>query len=252
MKRILPILLCFAFAAVAPAQSPIAKKTEGMTRLSGFFPIYWDGKTGKMWLEINRWDKEFLYVSSLPAGVGSNDIGLDRGQLGGEKVVQFERSGPKKTGVTFDPMAAVESAASITLTQILHPERAARLIQYHARDPRNPGLGEVIDKVIAATWKRPRVGGLTSETQRVVDDVALYQLMSLASSDAAAAQARAIALSKIEDLKGFLNAPVSDPDQQAHYRFAQARIRRFLDDPKKLDFPKPMEPPPGQPIGLDR
>ena len=157
-----------------------------------------------------------------------------------------------KTGVTFDPMAAVESAASITLTQILHPERAARLIQYHARDPRNPGLGEVIDKVIAATWKRPRLGGLASETQRVVDDVTLSQLMSLASSDAAAGQARAIALSKIEDLKGFLNAPVSDPDQQAHYRFAQAQIKRFLDDPKKMDFPKPMAPPPGQPIGLDR
>ncbi len=154
-----------------------------------------------------------------------------------------------KTGVTFDPMAAVEAAATITLTQILHPERGARLIQYHARDPKNPGLAEVIDNVLAATWKRPRVGGLASETQRVVDDVALYQLMALAASDTAAAQTRAIALSKLEDLKGFLNQPVSDPDQRAHYRFALARIKRFQDDPKKLDFPKPAEPPPGQPIG---
>ena len=102
-----------------------------------------------------------------------------------------------KTGITFDPMAAVESATTITLTQILHPERAERLIQYHARDPKNPGLAEVIDGVIAATWKRPRVGGLASETQRVVDTVALYQLMALAASETAAAQARAIALSTI-------------------------------------------------------
>ena len=50
MKRILPILFYLAFAAVAPAQSPIAKKTEGMIRMPGFFPIYWDGKAGKMWL----------------------------------------------------------------------------------------------------------------------------------------------------------------------------------------------------------
>ncbi|MEO8126730.1 MAG: zinc-dependent metalloprotease [Bryobacteraceae bacterium] len=153
-----------------------------------------------------------------------------------------------RTGVTFDPMAAVESAAGITLAQILNPERAERLIQYHARDPKNPGLAEVIDKVITATWKRARVGGLSSETQRVVDDVALYQLMALAANDAAAAQARAIALSKIEDLKRFLNTPVSDPDQSAHYRFALAQIKRFEEDPRKMDFPKPAEPPPGQPI----
>ena len=148
-------------------------------------------------------------------------------------------------------MAAVESAASITLTQLLHPERAERLVQYHARDPKNPGLGEVIDGVIAATWKRPRVGGLASETQRVVDSVALYQLMALAVSDSAAGQARAIALSKIEDLNAFLNTFVTDPDQRAHHRFALAQLKRFQDDPKKMDFPKPLEPPPGQPIGVD-
>ena len=38
---------------------------------------------------------EFLYQSSLPAGIGSNDIGLDRGQLGATRIVRFERSGPK-------------------------------------------------------------------------------------------------------------------------------------------------------------
>jgi hypothetical protein len=157
-----------------------------------------------------------------------------------------------KTGVTFDPMAAAESAANITLTQIFDAERAARLIQYHARDNKNPGLGEVIDKVVAATWKRPRIGGLASESQRVVDDVTLYQLMALAANESAAAQARAVALSKIEDLKTFLSAPVTDPDQRAHYRFALAQIKTFLDDPKKMDFPKPVEPPPGQPIGVDQ
>jgi hypothetical protein len=51
------------------AQSSISKKTEGTTTMPGFFPIYWDAKAGKMWLEIERWDKEFLYISSLPAGL---------------------------------------------------------------------------------------------------------------------------------------------------------------------------------------
>src|ERR1700741_2300597 len=52
-------------------------------------------KAGKLWLQIDKWGTEFLYQSSLPAGIGSNDIGLDRGQLGGTHLVRFERSGPK-------------------------------------------------------------------------------------------------------------------------------------------------------------
>ena len=105
--------------------------------------------------------------------------------------------------------------------------------------------------MIAATWKRPRAGGLASESQRVIDDVALYQLMALAANEAAASQARAVALSKIEDLKVFLNAPTTDPEQRAHFRFALTQIKTFEDDPKRLNFPKPVEPPPGQPIGID-
>ena len=50
---------------------------------------------GKLWLEIDKWNTEFLYQTSLGAGVGSNDIGLDRGQMGETKIVRFERIGPK-------------------------------------------------------------------------------------------------------------------------------------------------------------
>ena len=61
----------------------------------GFFNFYWNESEGKIFLEIHEWNKEFLYVSFLASGVGSNDIGLDRGQLGGTKIVRFERYGPK-------------------------------------------------------------------------------------------------------------------------------------------------------------
>jgi hypothetical protein len=73
----------------------IAEKTAGTQKLEGYFNLYWDAKQGKLWLEIDKWGKEFLYQSSLPAGVGSNDIGLDRGQLGDTRIVRFERSGSK-------------------------------------------------------------------------------------------------------------------------------------------------------------
>jgi Met-zincin/Domain of unknown function (DUF5117) len=73
----------------------IETKTEGMQKMDGFVPIYWNEKDGKIWLEISRWGEEFLHYSSLPAGMGQNDLGLNRGDLGRSHVVVFERIGPK-------------------------------------------------------------------------------------------------------------------------------------------------------------
>lgn len=61
----------------------------------GYFDFYYDEKQDKIFLVIDKFNTEFLYVNSLPAGIGSNDIGLDRGQLGDDRIVKFERRGPK-------------------------------------------------------------------------------------------------------------------------------------------------------------
>jgi hypothetical protein len=71
----------------------IAATTAGMQSLPGFLPMYWDAKRGKIWLEIDKLDIEILYYASLTAGVGSNDIGLDRGRVGPSHVITFQRSG---------------------------------------------------------------------------------------------------------------------------------------------------------------
>src|SRR4051812_37225078 len=72
-----------ASPASTPTTTPsIADKVASSWALPGFFNLYWDEKDGKLWLEIDKWHSEFLYQSGLAAGVGSNDIGLDRGQLG--------------------------------------------------------------------------------------------------------------------------------------------------------------------------
>lgn len=82
--------------AAAPPRTPaIEERTSGMQKLDGYFPLYWDERTGYLWLEIPRLDTDFLYATGLAAGLGSNDIGLDRGQESGGKVVSFQRVGPK-------------------------------------------------------------------------------------------------------------------------------------------------------------
>jgi hypothetical protein len=73
----------------------ILSKTRGMEKYSSFFNFYWDDKEGKIWLEIDKLEFEFLYANYLSTGVGSNDLGLDRGQLGQSRIVKFIRHGPK-------------------------------------------------------------------------------------------------------------------------------------------------------------
>ena len=83
-------------AAQTPARiPPIEERVNGMQKLDGYFPLYWEERTGNLFLEIPRFDAEFLYATGLAAGLGSNDIGLDRGQEGGGRLVSFHRVGPK-------------------------------------------------------------------------------------------------------------------------------------------------------------
>jgi hypothetical protein len=85
-----------ARAAAASGRTPtIEDRTAGLQKLDGYFPLYWDEHAGTLLMEIPRFNSEFLYTTGLSAGLGSNDIGLDRGGSGGGKVVRFERVGPK-------------------------------------------------------------------------------------------------------------------------------------------------------------
>lgn len=63
--------------------------------MPGFVPMYMDDANGKIYFEISRWNEEILYTLSLPQGLGSNDVGLDRGLQGGGRIVKFEKAGRK-------------------------------------------------------------------------------------------------------------------------------------------------------------
>jgi hypothetical protein len=83
-----------AQAGAGPIQS-IEARTAGMQKFDGFFPLYWDERTGSMFVEIPKLDTDILMNTGLAAGLGSNDIGLDRGTGGGAKLVSFQRVGPR-------------------------------------------------------------------------------------------------------------------------------------------------------------
>jgi hypothetical protein len=154
-----------------------------------------------------------------------------------------------RTQITFDSMAPVEAAADMPIALLLNPERATRLIDYHSRDAKNPGLDEVIDRLITATWKTPHTSLREAETQRTIGNVVLYRLMQLAQNVQASEQARAMAYLKLDDLRKWLLArQTTDTAERAHSVYAAAQIKRFQDDPKVITVSKPADPPDGSPI----
>ncbi|MEO6168074.1 MAG: zinc-dependent metalloprotease, partial [Chitinophagales bacterium] len=95
MKRLLCLLFILPIFSNAQTLPAIEEKVKSMKAYNGFFNFYWDENKGKIWLEIDQLDTEVLYQASLPAGLGSNDVGLDRGILGSTAIVKFTRIGNK-------------------------------------------------------------------------------------------------------------------------------------------------------------
>ena len=93
-KLLFLFLIQILFVGASYAQN-ISEKVADLEATEGFFTYYFDQNEDKLWLKVTELNNEFLYANYLAAGVGSNDIGLDRSQQGGERVVYFEKRGPK-------------------------------------------------------------------------------------------------------------------------------------------------------------
>jgi hypothetical protein len=156
---------------------------------------------------------------------------------------------PAKTGLTFDPVAAAESAADLTLTTLFDPQRAARLIEYHARASA-PSLNEVIDAALLASRPPPRSSkstraALRDEVQSAVYARAIEALLTLAANPKTSVAARAVVYAKLDQVKrrGDANSPLDT--------YLGHRIQQLQSDPAKFVVAKPIEAPPGMPIGND-
>jgi hypothetical protein len=156
------------------------------------------------------------------------------------------------TGPTFDPIAAAESAAGNTLDYLLDPQRAARLIEFQARDARQPGLLPVLDKLVNRTWKTALQPGYPGELQVLVDNLVLKGLLAMAASPRNAENVRGEAMLEIGELKDWMKKGLAGAGlrlKSALY-FGLSQIEGFEKDPDKF-IPEPaLEMPPGAPIGM--
>jgi hypothetical protein len=174
------VILCSALFltinANAGAQRPggseiptVAEKTAGMRKSEGFFNLYWEEKAEKMWLEIDKWQTEFLYVIQLPSSIE----GRDRGSWNGGQVMKFDRAGSKVfltrsiydyRAISDDPQERRDVAEAYTEPVVFGFRIAAKenghvlvdATDFFMRDAQNFGLGGVDKNRSAFYWPRTK------------------------------------------------------------------------------------------------
>ena len=161
---------------------------------------------------------------------------------------------PSETGLTFDPIAAAETAADLTLQVLLDPARASRIVQYHLRENPGPSLRVLLESISKITAERPAGGhSISSEVERAVEFRALEAMFTLALNPAASSQARAITRSHMEDIykQWTTEAAPADSAEAIHRKALVHRMDEFHVEQTKFIPAQVMEAPPGMPIGDD-
>jgi hypothetical protein len=161
-----------------------------------------------------------------------------------------QESFPSATGVTFDPIAAAQSAADLTLALLLNPQRANRLVEYHARDRSEPSLNDVIEATLASTHDATD-SGLALEVRHAVDDRILLALMALGANQGASPETQAVVRAALTAHLVALRGSAASGEEGAFNVLEASRIETFLADPSKFVPAKPVPAPPGMPIGDD-
>lgn len=154
----------------------------------------------------------------------------------------------------FDEIAAARTAAQLVVDAVLQRERAGRLVLQGARDARALTLGEVVDSLLAATWRAPRpanarLAAIQRATQRAVTD----GLLRLAADTNAMPDVRSLVDYRLALLMDEAGRRASSGDEmtRAHWRNIQRDIARWLNERTLPPLGRPLEAPLGEPFGSD-
>ncbi len=82
-------------AAPTGVSTSISARTAGLEKRDGFIPVYLNDRTGAVWLELPADSTRVLFMTTLATGLGSNDLGLDRGSGGGVRMARFDKAGER-------------------------------------------------------------------------------------------------------------------------------------------------------------
>ncbi len=160
-----------------------------------------------------------------------------------------------KTGLVFDPVAAAVTAADFAVSGLLNPQRAARLVEAHARDPKAPTFGDVVVALVRKCWDGPPAQGRGLAVAQAVQWLVVTRLIGVAGDETADPRVRAVASVSLKIIADREERQPAHLDLEANVNFAHElavvrEIRRFLGRPDPtIQRPLPAPSPAGDPIG---
>ena len=180
--------------------------------------------------------------------ISDSILGLIPPQAFGQRSVRSETFA-KSTNPIFDPLGAAQIAADLTISDLLEPNRAARMIDFNARDKSYPHFSEVVGALVKTAWAPMPANTKEAAIQRVIQSLLVKRLMDLAGDESAQPQVRAVATDGLRTVLVTVKRPVVG-ENAVHYRGIADDVERFLsrpDSPRKQS--EPLRTPPGDPIG---
>ncbi len=156
-----------------------------------------------------------------------------------------------RVGAEFDPYGAVETSSEMTLSFLLHPQRASRLVLHKSLDTSQLGLVELIDEVIKNSFKKSHKNPYHQELQNVVNAQVLNQLFGLAANQSNYKQVNAIVNYKLNELSSWLRSRKTKGVQKMYTAEFLKSINEFKKAPSKYKIVRSPKIPDGSPIGMN-
>ncbi|HAC14328.1 MAG TPA: peptidase, partial [Bacteroidetes bacterium] len=156
------------------------------------------------------------------------------------------------TEPTLDPVAMAETAADLSASLLLNPNRAARMVLQHSRDANQLSLQNLLTSIDSRTIKSAPVNGYEGTIQRGINTAVFRNMLGLATNRNASPDVSAITLAHIKNLQSWLNSQASsskDNNWKSHYAYLSGLVTQMEKDPSSFETPPAPYTPPGAPIG---
>ena len=203
-------------------------------------------------LQTTPKDTQTEALKSILKTVDARNIAIPKAKLPlfPPRAIGYDRSRESfkgRTGVSFDALSAAETAADMTLSLLLHPQRASRLIEQKGLDEKQLGLAELMDKLTEVTFGKKHKDSYLNTVQENINYRVLFHLMNLAAHKQVHPQVNAVANKKLKALRAALLLVGADGQNEEMLR----RIDEFFKAPDKFKVLSAPGIPDGSPIGMD-
>ena len=226
-----------AVKAIGGLEYTYALKGDGQTKVKPVDP--------KLELEALNAILETLSVDQLKIPERLLDLFPPRA----DEYNRTRESFASKNGVAFDALSAAATAADFVASLLFHPERASRMIQQKALFNKQLGFDQLLETVINSTFKKTHNNAYDTEIQQSINAVVLQNLLHLAADDRTSFQAKSIAISKINNLKSWLQNNNGKGVLAMYFDGFIFEIDSFFNQPDKFKKVPAPKIPDGSPIG---